>query len=193
LHVDHDFDLADLALRSADGQIFVIHTTQNHLFWDQTGNIWIPAGQLQPGHRLHTPNNALETVVAVLSFAAPRDMYNLTIAIDHTYYVIAGNTPVLVHNVGCWSTRYERAGDLAGKYTEGQSTRDPASQWYHEELSNDELLDGIINATEGDGIVVSRDGTILGGHHRLDELQTRINDGRIDPDTLIRIDVYDGE
>ena len=25
-------------------------------------------------------------------------MYNLTVTTDHTYYVIAGNTPVLVHN-----------------------------------------------------------------------------------------------
>jgi hypothetical protein len=44
-----------------------------------------------------------------------------------------------------------------------------------------------------DGIAVSRDGTILGGHHRWDELLTRINDGRIDPETPIRIDVYGGE
>src|SRR6266511_6200289 len=40
---------------------------------------------------------------------------------------------------GKWSTRTERAGDLAGKYRPGQATRDPASQWYHEELSNEEL------------------------------------------------------
>lgn len=60
-------------------------------------------------------------------------------------------------------------------------------------LSNDELLDGINKAAQGDGIVVSRGGTILGGHHRWDELQTRIADGRIDPSTKIRIDVYEGE
>ncbi|MCE4944414.1 hypothetical protein LVX13_14990 [Streptomyces albulus] len=89
--------------------------------------------------------------------------------------------------------RNEKAGDLGGKYTEGQSTRDPASQWYHEELSNKDLLDGINNAAEGEGILVSRGGTILGGHHRWGELQTRIKDGRIDPDTPIRIDVLGGE
>ncbi len=120
-------------------------------------------------------------------------MYNLTIDTTHTYYVMAGTTPVLVHNSGCWSTTTVRAGDLAGKYRPGQTTRDPASQWYHENLSNDELLDGINNAQEGDGIVVSRNGTILGGHHRWDELQTRIDNGSIDPDTPITVQIYGGE
>jgi hypothetical protein len=124
-------------------------------------------------------------------------MYNLTVQQLHTYYVLAGGTPVLVHNTGpgCGpiiSTHYERAGDL-GKYTEGQKTRDPASQWYHDLLSEEELLDGVNNAPEGDGILVSRDGKILGGHHRWDEIRTRVNDGRLDPDTPIRIDVYGGE
>lgn len=115
--------------------------------------------------------------------------------------MLAGDTPVLVHNSngkGCGpsgsgiSARHENAGDL-GQYTDGQKTRDPASQWYHEELSNDELLDGINNAAEGDGILVSRDGTILGGHHRKDEVLRRIRGGLLDPDTQIRIDVYDGD
>ncbi|MFH8218709.1 hypothetical protein ACH4C2_05915 [Streptomyces sp. NPDC018057] len=89
------------------------------------------------------------------------------------------------------TTRYEKAGNI-GNYVDGQKTRDPASQWYHEELSDEELLDGINNAVEGDGILVSRDGTILGGHHRKDEVLTRVGDGRIKPDTLIRVDVYGG-
>jgi len=58
--------------------------------------------------------------------------YDLTINGLHTYYVLAGTASVLVHNTspGCGSisTRYEKAGDL-GKYTEGQKTRDPSSQW----------------------------------------------------------------
>lgn len=59
-------------------------------------------------------------------------------------------------------------------------------------MSNKELLDGINNPADGDGILGSRDGSILGGRHRLDELQRRISDGRIGPKTQIRIDVYDG-
>ncbi|WP_091316846.1 RHS repeat domain-containing protein [Amycolatopsis tolypomycina] len=93
---------------------------------------------------------------------------------------------------GNWSQRTEKAADLAGKYRPGQATRDPASQWYHEELSNEELLRGINGVAEGEGIVVSRSGTILGGHHRWDEIQRRISNGSLDPNTPIRIDVYGG-
>lgn len=60
-------------------------------------------------------------------------------------------------------------------------------------LGNGELLNSINHAEEGDGILVSRGGQILGGHHRWDELMSRIRDGRIDPDERIRIDVYGGE
>jgi hypothetical protein len=35
--------------------------------------------------------------------------------------------------------------------------------------------------------VIANNGMILGGHHRWDELQTRIDDGRIDSDIRIRI------
>ncbi|MFJ2903755.1 hypothetical protein [Streptomyces sp. NPDC087212] len=151
---------------------------------------------------LHTAAGTQTQIVKVQRWTVPKaTVLNLTVSALHTYYVVAGETPVLVHNSngkGCGvggsgiSARNEDAGDI-GNYTDGQGTRDPASQWYHEELSNDELLDSINKAGEGDGILVSRDGTILGGHHRKDELLTRIRDGRIDPNTQIRIDVYDGD
>lgn len=183
--VDTDGDRGD--------QTGTVIATDGHPFWVVNDHRWTDAGQLRPGDRLRTPDGLLVTVLATRQHTEHRRVHNLTIDGVHTYYVMAGTTPVLVHNTGCWSTSTERAGDLAGKYTPGQSTRDPASQWYHEDLSNEELLANINNAAEGDGIVVSRNGTILGGHHRWDELQTRINDGRIDPNTEIRIHVYGGE
>lgn len=44
-------------------------------------------------------------------------------------------------------------------------------------LSNDELLNSINSADEGEGIVVSQEGQIIGGNHRMDELLTRVGDG----------------
>ncbi|MEU7798906.1 polymorphic toxin-type HINT domain-containing protein [Micromonospora arborensis] len=171
----------------------VISATPGHLFWVPAAKAWVPAGVLTAGSKLLTSDGNQVTVTSISGRGATTSVHNLSVADLHTYYVLAGNTPVLVHNSGCWSATTGRAGDLAGKYKPGQSTRDPASEWYHEELSNDELLDSINNAADGDGIVVSANGTILGGHHRWDELQARIKDNRIDPDTEIRIQVYGGE
>lgn len=172
-----------------------ITATDGHPFWVPELHAWINATDLRTGQWLRTSAGTHIQITAVKHWTQQATVHNLTITDLHTYYVLAGETPVLVHNSGCGpgiSTRYEKAGDI-GKYADGQKTRDPASQWYHEELSNEELLDGINKPGGGDGILVSRDGTILGGHHRKDELLTRIRNGRIDPDTSIRIDVYDGE
>ena len=194
LHTNTDTELVDLTVKTKSGGTAIVHTTAHHPFWSQERKEWVDAANLTVHEKLAAPIPLASPIVgAVHSFTGSRVMYNLTVDDLHTYYVLAGTTPVLVHNTGCWSTTTEKAGDLAGKYKPGQSTRDPASQWYHEELSNDELLNGINNAAEGDGIVVSRNGTILGGHHRWDELQTRIADGRISPDTEINIQVYGGE
>ncbi|MEU0522060.1 polymorphic toxin-type HINT domain-containing protein, partial [Streptosporangium sp. NPDC006007] len=155
---------------------------------------WVPATRLTPGAWLRTSTGTHLQITAIAKRTAGHQrVHNLAVADLHTYHVGVGDDEILVHNAGCWSTTYENASDLAKKYKEGQSTRDPASQWYHEELSNKELLDAINNAADGDGIVVSRNGKIFGGHHRWDELLRRIKDGRIDPKTRIRIDVYGGE
>jgi hypothetical protein len=40
-------------------------------------------------------------VIRVHSFRGARTMRDLTVANIHTYYVMAGNTPVFVHNSSC--------------------------------------------------------------------------------------------
>ncbi|WP_460750575.1 polymorphic toxin-type HINT domain-containing protein [Nocardiopsis oceani] len=184
--------LVEVEVDDGSGEPGTVTATDNHPFWvpDQG---WTDAIDLEPGSWLQTSSGVWMQVSAVdVQARLHQPVHNITVQDLQTYYVLAGETPVLVHNSGdCdWSPHHENAGDLASKYSEGQSTRDPASQWYHEELSNDELLDSINNAAEGDGIAVSPGGTILGGHHRWDELQARIDDGRIDPNTSIRIDVF---
>ncbi|GAA1068234.1 RHS repeat-associated core domain-containing protein [Streptomyces asiaticus] len=195
---EEDKKFVDLSITTGDAEkSAALISTVTHPFWVESEDRWVDAGDLKPGMTLRTSNGDTAKVQSVRYFERRQRTHDLTISGIHTYYVLAGEASVLVHNTGpgCGpniSTRYEKAGDL-GKYTEGQKTRDPASQWYHEYLSEEELLDGVNKAPKGDGILVSRDGTILGGHHRWDEIQTRVNDGRLDPDKPIRIDVYGGE
>jgi RHS repeat-associated protein len=192
----HDTDRYDLTVKTAHGTA-VIDTTSSHLFWTPYPHYgWIPATHLKPGMHLKTSDGQTAVVVGG-SVPAVHDgwMWDLTVPgnNDHDFYVTVATTAVLVHNCGDgtpgYSTRTERAGDLPGKYTQGQSTRDPASQWYHEMLSNDDLLGSINNADEGEGIVVSQEGRIIGGNHRMDELLTRVGDGRIGQETPIMIQV----
>ncbi|EWC62998.1 hypothetical protein UO65_1708 [Actinokineospora spheciospongiae] len=185
-------DLIDITVTTG-GADSTLTATDDHPFWLPERQDWLPAAALRTGDWLLTPTGDRVRITGLTPRTTSTTVHNLSVEGIHTYYAFAGEAPVLVHNCGGWSSRTERAGDLADKYTPGQSTRDPASQWYHEYLSNDELLASINDAGKGDGIVVSRGGVILGGHHRWDEIRARIMDGRLPSDTQIRIDVYDGE
>jgi large repetitive protein len=100
LHANQDRDLTDVSVKVAGSGAAVLHTTQHHPFWDQTTSKWVLAADLVAGHTLHADGGGAVTVVAVRNFTdgGGRDMRDLTVADVHTYYVIAGNTPVLVHN-----------------------------------------------------------------------------------------------
>ncbi|MGW2449119.1 RHS repeat-associated core domain-containing protein [Streptomyces sp. NPDC001675] len=99
-HINHDYDLVDLSIQRADGSTTTLHTTAKHPFWDHTLHAWIPAGKLVTGHTLSTPTDHHVHVAAVTPRSGERDMYNLTVNDLHTYYVLAGATPILVHNSG---------------------------------------------------------------------------------------------
>jgi hypothetical protein len=49
---------------------------------------------------LRTDKGATVKITAVQQFTKRQRTHDLTIADIHTYYVLAGNTPVLVHNAG---------------------------------------------------------------------------------------------
>ncbi|MFJ5972750.1 polymorphic toxin-type HINT domain-containing protein [Streptomyces sp. NPDC093060] len=96
--INHDYDLIDLRIRLADGTTATLHTTSKHPFWDDTRHVWVPAGKLTPGHALNTATNRHVRIAAVTSRPGDRDMYNLAVSQLHTFYVLADDEPVLVHN-----------------------------------------------------------------------------------------------
>ncbi|MET7944181.1 RHS repeat-associated core domain-containing protein [Streptomyces sp. NPDC005302] len=102
LLVHHDDDLIDLKIIEKNGDVGTLHTTSRHPFWDKLARAWVPAGKLVPGRRLSTATNDDVVVSAVRVVGGAADMYNLTVEQLHTYYVLAGATPVLVHNSGGW-------------------------------------------------------------------------------------------
>ena len=72
-------------------------TTYHHPFYDITQASFVNADQLRIGDRLQTPAGTTQ-VTALRLYHANTTTYDLTIDGLHTYYVEAGDTPVLVHN-----------------------------------------------------------------------------------------------
>ncbi|WP_329489955.1 polymorphic toxin-type HINT domain-containing protein [Kitasatospora sp. NBC_01246] len=74
-------------------------STAHHPYWDETAQKWVDAEKLQPGHVLLSPDHSSVVVAAIRTYATPPTIaHNLTVANLHAYYVLAGATPVLVHN-----------------------------------------------------------------------------------------------
>ncbi|MGW4776941.1 TreTu family toxin [Streptomyces filamentosus] len=74
--------------------------THEHPFWSPSERAWIEARQLQVGMTLLTNDGATVLVTGNQPFTQHARTYNLTVDDLHTYYVLAGETPVLVHNSG---------------------------------------------------------------------------------------------
>jgi RHS repeat-associated protein len=101
LHRNTDTDLVDVTVKeTGTGRTTVLHTTAHHPFWDESLRAWVPAGTLAAGHLLRSSESARLTVLSVRAHGDAKVMDDLTVAEVHTYYVIAGTTPVLVHNCG---------------------------------------------------------------------------------------------
>ncbi|MFD7879256.1 polymorphic toxin-type HINT domain-containing protein, partial [Streptomyces sp. NPDC059766] len=88
-------DLVDVTL--TDGGRLT--STPGHRFF-VIGRGWILASGLRTGEGLRTPDGTIRTVAALLDRheATPRTVYDLTVSGLHTFYAMAGATPVLVHN-----------------------------------------------------------------------------------------------
>ncbi len=100
LHLNNDHDLTTLTVRNtASGTTSNLKTTQHHPFWDASVGAWVNAADLKAGKsKLTAPGGEVMEVLAVASTDGHRVMRDLTVDDLHTYYVLAGKTPVLVHN-----------------------------------------------------------------------------------------------
>ncbi|MGW5392817.1 polymorphic toxin-type HINT domain-containing protein [Streptomyces koyangensis] len=78
-------------------------------------NTWLGAGQLRPGQWPHASAGNRVQITAVSTTTQRATVHSLTVADVHTYYVLAGATPVLVHNRGNASVD-ELAEAAAGPY-----------------------------------------------------------------------------
>ncbi|MGW5421873.1 polymorphic toxin-type HINT domain-containing protein [Streptomyces sp. NPDC003943] len=95
-----DKEFTDLVLTSDDGTTGTLTTTWHHPFWDATAHRWTEASELAAGHKLRTVDGTPIIVTTVRNYHQAVVTYDLTVDRLHTYYVLAGAAPVLVHNCG---------------------------------------------------------------------------------------------
>jgi hypothetical protein len=93
----YDTDLADLTIVDGSGATAIVHTTAHHPFWDATRRQWLDAAALPATDQLGIEGQ-LVRVVRVDERFGVQAMYDLTVETTHTYDVLAGVKPLLVHN-----------------------------------------------------------------------------------------------
>ncbi|WP_405986834.1 polymorphic toxin-type HINT domain-containing protein [Streptomyces sp. NBC_00872] len=101
-----------------------VTATDGHPFWVPELDEWIDATDLHPGQWLRTSAGTYVQITAITRWTQQSTVHNLTVADIHTYYVLAGTTPVLVHNqdIGPGQMHLWRA-VLPGELSEIYSTR----------------------------------------------------------------------
>jgi hypothetical protein len=92
-----------------------VTATHNHPFWVPAFAAWVDAEHLSPRQWLRTGSGTLVQITAVRHHAADTQVHNLTVADLHTYHVLAGATPVLVHNCGETLYRSPQRGNRASE------------------------------------------------------------------------------
>ena len=76
-----------------------VTATDRHPFWVAELGVWANATDLESGQWLRTSAGTRVQVTAVQRWTAlDATVHNLSVSDLHTYYVLAGATPVLVHN-----------------------------------------------------------------------------------------------
>ncbi|WP_369252060.1 polymorphic toxin-type HINT domain-containing protein [Streptomyces sp. R41] len=97
IRTEGDKYFSELSIATKDG-IEKLTATHEHPFWSPSQHDWIPAGSLKPGMTLRTDDGHTVIITGNHPFTHRARTYNLTVDGLHTYYVLAGDTPVLVHN-----------------------------------------------------------------------------------------------
>jgi hypothetical protein len=82
----------------AGGATGKITATDGHPFWVADLGQWVDAGDLRAGQWLRTGTGTWVQITQTQHRTETTTVHNLAVATHHTYYAVADNSPVLVHN-----------------------------------------------------------------------------------------------
>ena len=122
----HEADLLDVTITGPDGTTGVVETTDGHKFWSATATEWTEAQHLDAGEHLRQPDGTTATVITLTPQDGQAHMWDLTVAVDHNYYVTysdSADDAVLVHNCGVDDIARRATPDFA------DGARSPGAGW----------------------------------------------------------------
>lgn len=93
-----DKTLVRVTITDKDNRKSSLTATDNHPFWVRNTGKWTKATDLRPGQWLRTSAGTYVQVEVVEKSTLKTRVHNLSVADLRTYFVLAGATPVLVHN-----------------------------------------------------------------------------------------------
>ncbi|MFE0688237.1 polymorphic toxin-type HINT domain-containing protein [Streptomyces xiamenensis] len=94
-------ELVELSLSPEGTDDAFVVATKGHPFWELGQRVWIEAGELEPGDLLATTLGLPVEIVEIRKSVKLSQVHNLTVEGLHTYYVVVGSVPTLVHNSSC--------------------------------------------------------------------------------------------
>ncbi|RZU37616.1 intein [Streptomyces sp. BK022] len=96
----HDKSFTRLSIRTRSGNA-TLTATSEHRFWSPSERNWIETRSLRAGMTLRDERGGSNVVLGSKSYERYAQTYTLTVDDLHTFYVLAGKTPLLVHNASC--------------------------------------------------------------------------------------------
>ncbi|MGW3124663.1 RHS repeat-associated core domain-containing protein, partial [Streptomyces sp. NPDC001107] len=139
-----DKDFVEVAIDTSVKNVTTgsVIATTTHPFWSPSKRAWIDAGDLHPGMTLRTEDGHQAKIATVRHFTKHQITHDLTVSSVHTYYVLAGETPVLVHN--CGGIGRELLGDDAQHILDGHAYPGlPGKTVFPKGWSDDDILDAV--------------------------------------------------
>jgi pretoxin HINT domain-containing protein/nucleic acid/nucleotide deaminase of polymorphic system toxin len=106
----------------------MVVATGGHPFWDNGQRRWVDAQDLSPGEQLQAPDGRTFVVTAAKHNKAFSKVYNLDINDVNTYFVLAGDVPLLVHNHDVCVVALDEHGKELMNYDVSSGNQTPAEK-----------------------------------------------------------------
>lgn len=109
-------NLVKITIEDQQGNNQTVTATDKHPFWIPDLRRWAEAATLKPGQWLRTSAGTLVQIKAIQRWTQTARAHNLSVTGPHTYYVLAGETPVLVHNCNTGGLSLSGARQVSGRF-----------------------------------------------------------------------------